>query len=186
MEPNEIRDAVELLVDELLDVAGLGRNDLLVVGCSSSEILGERMGTHSSEVVGQAVFEGLQNVLVARGIDLAAQCCEHLNRALVIERDAVGGADIVNAVPQPKAGGSFATAAYRGFRHPVLVEAVRADAGLDIGGTLIGMHLRPVAVPVRLAAQTLGAARVTAARTRPKFIGGQRAVYDQQLAGGTR
>lgn len=186
MDANEIRDAVVLLVDELCDIGGLGRHDLLVVGCSSSEILGERMGTHSSEEIGRAVFAGIQNVLVARGIHLAAQCCEHLNRALVIEQAALGGADIVNAVPQPKAGGSFATAAYRGFRHPVLVESVRADAGLDIGGTLIGMHLRPVAVPVRLAAQTLGAARVTAARTRPKFIGGQRAVYDQELAGGTR
>ncbi len=109
------------------------------------------------------------------------QCCEHLNRAIIIEREAVPGADIVNVVPQPKAGGSFATAAYHAFRDPVAVESIRADAGLDIGGTLIGMHLKQVAVPVRLQLDHIGSAILLAARVRPKFIGGVRAVYDQDL-----
>ena len=120
-------------------------------------------------------------VLAPKGIYLAAQCCEHLNRAIIIERDAVPGADICNVVPQPKAGGSFATAAYKKFAHPVAVEEIRADAGLDIGGTLIGMHMKRVAVPVRLERKSIGEAILLAARVRPKFIGGNRAVYDEDL-----
>ena len=116
-----------------------------------------------------------------QGVFLAAQCCEHLNRAIIIEREAVRDADIVNVVPQPKAGGSFATAAYKGFKNPVALEEIRADAGLDIGGTLIGMHLKRVAVPLKLTVGKIGDANLTAARVRPKFIGGCRAVYDQNL-----
>ena len=116
-----------------------------------------------------------------RGIFLAAQCCEHLNRAIIVEREAVPYAEIVNVVPQPKAGGSFATTAYKTFNHPVAVEEIRADAGIDIGGTLIGMHIKKVAVPVRLENNRLGDANVLAARTRPKFIGGERAVYNEKL-----
>ena len=89
--------------------------------------------------------------------------------------------DIVNVVPQPKAGGSFATAAYAAFSDPVAVEHIRADAGMDIGDTLIGMHLKEVAVPVRLSVKTVGEAPLVCARTRPKFIGGCRAVYDEHL-----
>ena len=114
-------------------------------------------------------------------VSLRGGGCEHLNRAIIIEREAVPGADIVNVVPQPKAGGSFATAAYHAFRDPVAVESIRADAGLDIGGTLIGMHLKQVAVPVRLQLDHIGSAILLAARVRPKFIGGVRAVYDQDL-----
>ena len=134
--------------------------------------------------MGQAIFEGLSSVLDPLGIYLAAQCCEHLNRALIVEHAAVPGADIVNVVPQPKAGGSFATAAYHAFHHPVALEEIRADAGLDIGGTLIGMHLKQVAVPVRLTRNHIGQAIVLAARTRPKFIGGERAAYDMTLKDG--
>ena len=169
--------------EELLAAAKLREGALLVVGCSSSEIIGSKIGTNSRPETAEEVFAGIHGVLKARGVFLAAQCCEHLNRALVVEAAyaEAHGLEIVNAVPQPKAGGSFAAAAYKGFEHPVLVDAVRADAGLDIGGTLIGMHLKRVAVPVRLSADHLGEAILIAARTRPRFVGGARAVYDPAL-----
>lgn len=176
-----IHTQVKTAAEELVQVAGLKKGDILVVGCSSSEIIGSKIGSNSSPEVAEAVFTALMEVLSPKGIWLAAQCCEHLNRAIVVERDAVPQADIVNVVPQPKAGGSFGTAAYRGFAHPVVVEKIRADAGLDIGGTLIGMHLKEVAVPVRLSVKNVGEAILLAARTRPKFIGGCRAVYDENL-----
>ena len=132
----------------------------------------------------QAIFRGLQSVFAPRGVYLAAQCCEHLNRALIVEHEAVPNAEIVNVLPQPKAGSSFATAAYESFRHPVALEEIRADAGLDIGGTLIGMHLKKVAVPVRLKQDHIGQAIVLAARVRPKFIGGERAIYNEELKNG--
>ena len=164
-------------------MAKLQPGDLLVVGCSSSEITGSRIGTDSRPETAEEVFSGIHDALEEKGIFLAAQCCEHLNRALVVEKDyaKAHGLEIVNAIPQPKAGGSFATAAYKGFRRPCLVEAVCADAGLDIGGTLIGMHLRRVAVPVRLSLDHIGDAILIAARTRPKYVGGARAVYDGDL-----
>ncbi len=176
-----IHTEVKTAAEELVQVAGLQRDDILVVGCSSSEIIGSKIGSNSSPEVADAVFSALMEVLTPKGIWLAAQCCEHLNRAIVVERRAVPQADIVNVVPQPKAGGSFGTAAYRGFAQPVVVEKIRADAGLDIGGTLIGMHLKEVAVPVRLSVKNVGEAILLAARTRPKFIGGCRAVYDENL-----
>lgn len=166
---------------ELVEAAHLRAGMLVVVGCSTSEVAGERIGTDSIPEVAEAILDGLLSVFSPCGIFVAAQCCEHLNRALVVERTACPGAEIVNAVPQPKAGGSFATAAYRRFSDPVLLEHIRADAGLDIGLTLIGMHLREVAVPLRLGIRTIGAAALTAARVRPKYIGGIRAVYDEAL-----
>lgn len=165
-------------VMELLDAAGLKAGDLFVVGCSSSEVLGGRIGKASSQEAARAVFDGVYPVLQERGVYLAAQCCEHLNRCLILERAAAPGLEPVNVVPQPKAGGSFATAAYHRFRDPVAVEHIRAQAGMDIGGTLIGMHLREVAVPVRLSLDHIGQAILLCARTRPKFIGGSRAVYE--------
>ena len=174
---NEARQAVT----ELLDAAGLRPGKLLVIGCSSSEMVGRRIGKGSSLEAAQAAFAGIWPVVQARGVELAVQCCEHLNRALVVERAVAEarGYEIVNAIPQPHAGGSFAVTAWAHFRDPVLVEAVCADAGLDIGGTLIGMHLRRVAVPVRLSIDRIGEARILCARTRPKYIGGQRAVYQE-------
>ena len=168
---------------ELLDAAKLEKGDLLVVGCSSSEITGSKIGTDSRPETAQEVFSGIYDVLKENGVFLAAQCCEHLNRALVVEEAYAKAHDleIVNAVPQPKAGGSFAAAAYKAFQRPCLVETVRADAGLDIGGTLIGMHLKRVAVPVRLSVKNIGEAILIAARTRPKYVGGARAVYDERL-----
>lgn len=167
-------------VSELIDVAGLRSGDILVIGCSSSEIAGGTIGHNSSLEAAQAVFGAIYPLLCERGIYLAAQCCEHLNRALIIERACAEkyGLDEVAVVPQPKAGGSFATTAWASFSDPVAVEHIRAHAGLDIGGTLIGMHLREVAVPVRLAVGAIGEARLLAARTRPKYIGGIRARYE--------
>lgn len=168
-------------VTELLDAAALRAGDIFVVGCSSSELVGGAIGKASSLEAAQAVFDGIYPILHSRGIYLAAQCCEHLNRALILEDTCARqyGYDPVCVIPQPKAGGSFATTAWRRFTHPVAVESVRAHAGLDIGGTLIGMHLRPVAVPVRLSLDHIGAAHLLCARTRPKLIGGSRAVYEE-------
>lgn len=168
---------------ELMDIAKLEKGDILVVGCSSSEVAGQKIGTYSSPDVAKAIIDGIYPVLNERGIYLAAQCCEHLNRAIIIEKQAAReyGLTQVNVIPQPKAGGSFATAAYSLFESPVAVEKITAAAGMDIGATLIGMHLREVAVPVRLSVKTIGEAPLICARTRPKFIGGVRAVYDEKL-----
>ena len=169
---------------ELVEVAHLKKGDIVVIGCSTSETLGNQVGSHSVPEVGKAIFEGLQSVFGARGIYIAAQCCEHLNRAIIIEHEAVPNAEIVNVVPQPKAGGSFATACYASFSAPVAIEHIKANAGIDIGGTLIGMHLKEVAVPVRLKQNHIGKTFLIAARTRPKFIGGERAHYDEKLKDG--
>ena len=178
---DQIRNDAKLAVQQLCEIGKLKKGQILVVGCSSSEVAGHKVGTHSSPEIGEAIFEAIQEVLVPQGIFLAAQCCEHLNRALIVERAAVPFADICNVVPQPKAGGSFATAAYKHFEDPVAVEEIRADAGLDIGGTLIGMHLKKVAVPVRLDQKHIGEAMLLATRVRPKFIGGNRAFYNEDL-----
>ena len=167
-------------VSELLDAAKLQPGDIFVVGCSSSEILGGKIGHASSLEAAQAAFKGIYPLLQERGIFLAAKCCEHLNRALILERACARqyGYDPVSVHPQPKAGGSFATTAWDSFQDPVDVEHIRAHAGMDIGGTLIGMHLRDVAVPVRLSLDHIGEAILLCARTRPKYIGGSRAHYD--------
>ena len=166
---------------ELYEKAGLKRGSILVISCSTSEVTGAKIGTNSSMETAGEICRALFDFARERGVYLAVQCCEHLNRAVITERSAVPGAEIVNVVPQPKAGGSLATCAYAAFEDPVAVEEIRADAGLDIGLTLIGMHLKKVAVPVRLENRTIGAAPVVAARTRPKFIGGVRAVYDETM-----
>ncbi len=169
------------IMAELCEAAGLKAGDIVVVGCSTSEIVGSLIGTDSKPEVANTVFEALYAVAEENRIRLAFQCCEHLNRAIVIEREALPFAEAVNVIPQPKAGGSMATAAYARFKHPVVVEEIRADAGIDIGFTLIGMHLKRVAVPLRLTNDKIGEATVLAARTRPKFIGGSRAVYNEEL-----
>ena len=175
--------AAEEAVKELIEVAKLKAGDVLVVGCSTSEIIGSKIGTDSVPEVAEAVVGAIKTVLDEKGIYLAAQCCEHLNRAIIVESELAvkRGTDTVNVVPRPKAGGSFATAAYKAFKSPCAVERIKADAGLDIGQTLIGMHLKEVAVPVRLGTKYIGEALLTAARVRPKFIGGCRAVYDENL-----
>ena len=179
----EIKKQAELVIRELIEAAQLKRGDLLVIGCSSSEMVGSRIGKNSSMEAAQAAFAGIYPAVQEAGVRLAVQCCEHLNRALIVEESTAEafGYEIVNVMPQPKAGGSFATTAWKEFVHPVAVEHVRAKAGLDIGGTLIGMHLKEVAVPLRLSRDTIGQAHILCARTRPKFIGGQRAIYVDAL-----
>lgn len=178
---DELRAQAAQAARELIEKAKLRKGQIVVVGCSTSEICGSRIGSDSRPEVAEAVFDTIYTTLREAGIFLAAQCCEHLNRAIIVEREAAPFAEPVNVVPQPKAGGSFATAAYHAFHDPIAVESIRADAGLDIGGTLIGMHLKQVAVPLRLSLDHIGSALLLAARTRPKFIGGVRAKYDETL-----
>ena len=170
------------VLGELCEKANLKVGDIVVVGCSTSEIIGSKIGSNSSPDTAKTVFEAIYKYSLEEGINLAFQCCEHLNRAIVIEKDVLPCcAETVNVVPQPKAGGSMATQAYAHFKNPVVVEEIKADAGIDIGFTLIGMHLKKVAVPLRLENNKIGEATVLAARTRPKFIGGVRACYDEDL-----
>lgn len=178
---NDIQIQAETAVNELIAVSKLKKGDVFVVGCSTSEVIGEKIGTNSSFETAKELFSTIYNVLNEKGIYLAAQCCEHLNRAIIIEAELAERLNLqqVNVVPQPKAGGSFATAAYEAFENPTAVEHIKADAGIDIGGTLIGMHLKEVAVPVRLSVKKIGEAPIIAARTRMKFIGGERAHYDE-------
>lgn len=173
---------IEEDAEELISVAKGKSGQVLVVGCSSSEVLGNKIGTGGSMKVAKVLYTTLRKVCRKHKMILAAQCCEHLNRSIVIEREAAkaNGYQIVSAIPQPHAGGSWATNCWQRFNDPVLVEEVRAAAGMDIGGTLIGMHLRRVAVPVRLSMDHIGQAILLCARTRPPFIGGSRAVYSQE------
>ena len=178
---SDIKNQARAALSELIEIASLKAGQLLVIGCSSSEIIGQTIGKGSSLDAAKAAFEGIYPLLQERGIHLAVQCCEHLNRVLIMERQHAEkrGCEIVCVVPQPKAGGSFATCAWKTFSDPVAVEAVCADAGMDIGGTLIGMHLKRVAVPVRLSIKQIGCASLLCARTRPKYVGGPRAVYEE-------
>ena len=178
----EITRHAQIVITELLDQAKLKPGSLFVIGCSSSEMVGKRIGKGSSMEAAQAAFQGIYPILKDHGIHLAVQCCEHLNRALIMERVAAEakGYEIVNVMPQPHAGGSFAVTAWNAFADPVAVETIQADAGMDIGGTFIGMHLRRVAVPIRTSLDHIGEAIVLCARTRPKYIGGPRAVYQQE------
>ncbi|MBP3323875.1 MAG: TIGR01440 family protein [Clostridia bacterium] len=170
----------DIAFKELLNEANIRKGGILVIGCSSSEMVGGKIGKDSSMEAAKALLETLLPKLKERGIYLASQCCEHLNRAIVIERECAEkyGYEIVCAVPKTHAGGSLATNTYLMMQDPVLVEEVKADAGIDIGGTLIGMHLKRVAVPVRLSVNKIGEANIICARTRPKFIGGERAKYE--------
>ena len=177
----KIYNQTKAAIAELCEKAKLKAGSIVVVGCSTSEVLGSRIGTNSSPETAGEIFDALYGYVKENGLYLAVQCCEHLNRAIITERGAVPLAEPVNVVPQPKAGGSLAAKAYAGFRDPVAIEEIKADAGLDIGYTLIGMHLKKVAVPLRLEHDRIGEAKVLAARTRPKFVGGARAVYDESL-----
>ncbi len=169
--------------EEFLEKLTCEEGALIVIGASTSEICGYKIGSYSSEEVAKAIVEAIYPMITARGYSVAAQCCEHLNRALILEQSVAKerGYDPVNVVPQPKAGGSMATAIYHKMEHPVAVEHVRAEAGIDIGDTLIGMHLREVAVPLRIENRMIGEARVVCARTRYKCVGGSRAAYDADL-----
>lgn len=178
---DELFEQATAVMKELGEKAKLKAGDIVVIGCSTSEIIGSKIGTNSSPDVAGVVFKAIYDYAKKMGWHLAFQCCEHLNRAVVVERNTVPTAEIVNVVPQPKAGGSMATQAYQHFENPVVVEEIKADAGIDIGFTLIGMHLKKVAVPIRLDNNKIGEATVLSARTRPRFIGGIRAEYNQEL-----
>lgn len=175
----EISEQAKIAIEELIEVGHVKAGQIIVIGCSSSECVGGHIGKDSSMDAAQALYSSVAPVLEKKGIYLAAQCCEHLNRALIIEREAAEkfGYEEVNVIPQPHAGGSWAVNCYEGMSDPVAVEHIKAHAGLDIGGTLIGMHLKDVAVPVRLGVDHIGKAILLAARTRAKYIGGERAHY---------
>lgn len=168
------------VIDEVLSQSSLKKGDLLVIGCSTSEVGGSSMGTDSNFETAKKIFNVIYPALKEKGIYLAAQCCEHLNRAVVVESEYASShmLEQVSVRPMPKAGGSFATAAYENFDNPVVVENVKANAGIDIGGVLIGMQIKSVAVPLKLKNKHIGKAIVIAARSRPKYIGGERAHYE--------
>ncbi|MEE1137094.1 MAG: TIGR01440 family protein [Acutalibacteraceae bacterium] len=177
---NEIYNQAYSAASELIEKSGIGSGDIAVIGCSTSEVIGEKIGTSGTLEVAQEIFNGLNAAFSEKGIYIAAQCCEHLNRAIIIEKGKADmlGLEQVCVVPHPRAGGSFATAAWQTMKNPVAVEEIKADAGIDIGTTLIGMHLKRVAVPLRLENNTIGEAKLSAAKTRPRYIGGERAKYE--------
>lgn len=174
-----IKSNARIAINELIEKSGIRAGEILVIGCSSSEMVGGIIGKSSAPEAAEALLDAIYPIIKEKNIYLAAQCCEHLNRALIIERECAEKYSLeeVCVVPQPKAGGSFATAVYNRMNEPVAVESIKAHAGLDIGSTLIGMHLKSVAVPLRLSVNTIGEAFIVCARTRPKFIGGERAKY---------
>ena len=174
-----IKEQSKKVIQELLDNTQLAPGNIIVIGCSSSEVIGNNIGKGSSYEVAKIIFDAIYPEIKAKGLYLAAQCCEHLNRAIIVEGACAEkyGLEPVAVIPQAKAGGSFATVTYQSFDNPVVVEHVRAHAGIDIGDTLIGMHLRNVAVPIRLSIKNIGSANLVCAFTRPKFIGGSRAIY---------
>ena len=176
-----IRQSTRNAMAELLDLAKVREGQLFVVGCSTSEIVGKKIGTDSHLDVAQVVFDEIYNAVKAKGLNLAIQCCEHINRALVMDRSAMTWEEEVNVVPQRHAGGALAVVAYEHFDDPVMVEFIQADVGIDIGDTFIGMHMKHVTVPVRLSLKEIGEAHITACRVRPKCIGGERAAYNEAL-----
>lgn len=180
----EIQTQLQRVLEELYAAAHLEQGDILVIGCSSSEVAGNQIGTYSSEEIGERLFQTAYGFCRERGIYLACQCCEHLNRSLIVEKSCMKEYRLtrVNVVPQLKAGGAFAAAACRNMQGPVAVEQITAQAGIDIGDTLIGMHLAAVAVPVRTSQREIGQAHVVCARTRAKYVGGSRAAYDEALS----
>lgn len=166
--------------NEIIEKANLKSGQILVIGCSTSEVGGGVIGHNSNIDLAKEIWDGVNDAVGDKGIFIAAQCCEHLNRAIVVEREVLEKYNLeeVCVVPKTKAGGSWATTCYERFKDPVVVESIKAHAGLDIGLTLIGMHLRRVAVPVRLENNHIGNALLNAAKTRPKYIGGERAKYE--------
>jgi uncharacterized protein (TIGR01440 family) len=175
-----IGETLKKAVKELTNFAKLEKGSILVVGCSTSEVIGKKIGTFGSIDVAKVIYQAIDEVVSGLGVNLAFQCCEHLNRAIVVEKEVAKklNLEIVNVVPGLKAGGAMATHAYSMMKNPCLVEFIKADAGIDIGDTIIGMHLKHVAVPFRIEGiNKIGNASLVMAYTRPKYIGGPRAVY---------
>lgn len=179
MQSTSLTTETKNALSALLSVANLEPGMIIVIGCSTSEVMGKKIGSASNMETAEAIMAGLLPVAREHGIYLAIQCCEHLNRALVVEKECKDryGFEEVTVIPHEKAGGALAATAMRQFQNPVVVEAISAHAGMDIGDTLIGMHLKRVAVPLRLDMDSIGSAHLSVARTRPKLIGGARAKY---------
>lgn len=179
-----IKAETEKAFNEIINIGKLKKGNIIVIGCSSSEVAGGIIGENSNENAAKAIFNTAYKLTKEKGIYIACQCCEHLNRALIIEEELLIKLNLeqVNAVPKVNAGGSLATTAYNTFKNPVVVEHIKADAGIDIGDTLIGMHLKETAVPLRLKVKTIGKAHVTSARVRPRYIGGSRTSYNEDLS----
>lgn len=176
----EIKKDVSRAICELIKEAGLEQGDILVIGCSTSEVKGSKIGKDSNEEIGEAIISEALSCLNTKGIFLAVQGCEHINRSLVVEKELAkrDKLEIVSVIPQLHAGGAASMAAYKLAKNPVMVEHIVAKAGLDIGDTSIGMHIKFVQVPVRLEVKSIGDAHLTALRSRPKLVGGARAVYE--------
>ena len=174
-----IHEQVKAVFGEFLAKTDFKAGQIIVIGCSTSEVRGSRIDKDGNSAIAEALYTAVAPLAAEKGLYLAFQCCEHLNRALVVERDVAEKYDLdeVSVVPYPHAGGSMASWAYRAFSDPVVAETIQAHGGIDIGETLIGMHLKRVAVPLRLENRQIGQARVNAAFTRPKLIGGMRAKY---------
>lgn len=183
MDLNNLKDQAKKVLKELITKAKLNLGDIVIIGCSTSEVIGKDIGTCSNIDVAKILFDGFIDIINENGLFLAAQCCEHLNRAIVIEKDVVEklNLEIVNVVPAIEAGGAFSTVCWNNLKRPVAVEKIKADCGIDIGGTLIGMHIKPVTIPVLTSIRKIGDANIICARRRPKFIGGERARYDSNL-----
>lgn len=180
----DLKEQIKNSLFEIIELSKIKKGQILLIGCSTSEVCGYKIGSHSAEDVGFELAKTAYDILNEKGIYIAAQCCEHLNRAVVVSREAVSKFNLeeVNVVPWLKGGGSFATATYKLLGDDAaVVETIKADAGLDIGAVMIGMRLKEVAVPVRLKNNKIGEATVSGARVRPKFIGGERAKYNEDL-----
>ncbi len=182
LEIENLRETWRIILDDFKRQTGLLENQVIVLGCSTSEVIGERIGTAGTQEVAEMIFQELTIFGKEAGVHVAYQCCEHLNRALIVERETANRffLDEVSVVPVRTAGGAMATCAFQSFLDPIVVEFIKADAGIDIGDTFIGMHLKHVAVPIRSTEKMLGHAHVTMAKTRPKLIGGTRAVYTNE------
>ncbi len=175
----QVQNDMELIVDEWIDSGYLKAGDIFVIGCSTSEVAGEHIGTSGSEQIAADIYHALLRLKSETGVQLAFQCCEHINRALLIEEKTRQQENLreVLVIPTREAGGAMPAYAYKQMDNPVMVEHIQADAGIDIGTTLIGMHLKHVAVPLRFKQKDIGYAKATVARTRLKRIGGERASY---------
>ncbi|NMA32089.1 MAG: TIGR01440 family protein [Candidatus Methanofastidiosa archaeon] len=181
MDLSLIKQQTFMIIDQLLKISKLTSNDIFILGCSTSAVLGYKIGKRPSGQIAECIFETVYPVLKNVNIYLAVQCCEHLNRAIVVEQDLVKqyGLEQVNVIPEKNAGGSLAAHAFKHMYNAVVVEYIQAHAGIDIGGTMIGMHLKPVVIPIHFEENKIGQATVICARTRPKYIGGDRAKYTQ-------
>ena len=177
---NEISAALSAAVDALCSAGHIAPGGVIVLGCSTSEVAGARIGKGSVPELGEVIADAMLSACAAHGVHAAFQCCEHLNRAIVMEESVLRSRCLmqVNAVPQPKAGGSVPSAAWKRFSRPALAAFIQADAAIDIGDTLVGMHIRPVAVPLRIEYDHVGHANLVMAYSRLPYIGGSRAVYE--------